>query len=296
MSVLAIDIGGTSIKHALVTHDGDIIKKGKVPTPQVEQELFVLLESIKSSYEGFADLEGVAFSTPGIPNQQTGFINGGSALPYLHTFPFKQQVETVLKTKVSFENDATCAAYAEMWLGRAKKMDDIIMVVCGSGIGGAILKDGTVHRGANRYGGEFGYMIMNSKGETFSGRTSPVELAKRASLVVGKPLDAQQVFELAEKGDRKMKEEIDEHFYYMGLGLYNLQVTYDPEAIFIGGAISERVDYIDRIYQTIDRFIFQNPFPVPRPQLLSCQFGNDANLIGAVHVFRKEHVSLKKTV
>lgn len=81
--------------------------------------------------------------------------------------------------------------------------------------------------------------------------------------------------------------EVDRHFYYLAVGLYNLQFTYDPEAILIGGAISERNDYIPRIYEKIDLLIKANSMVDLRPNLWKCQFGNDANLIGAVAYFNQ---------
>ncbi|MFP7288454.1 ROK family protein [Shouchella clausii] len=287
LKLLAFDIGGTTIKHGVVTDKGDILQKGSDATPASMALLLELLQDIKHRYAADYTLSGAAFSTPGIPNQITGFIDGGSAIPYLHEVPFKPKAQECMQLAVSFENDANCAALGETWLGSARKMKDIIMVVSGSGIGGAIIKNGALHRGANGYGGEFGYMVMNKHGETFSGITSPVELAKRVSAAKRTNIDAVRVFELAEAGDEVARREVDRHFYYLAIGLYNLQFAYDPEAILIGGAISERCDYISRIYEKIDLLITANSMADLRPNLCKCRFGNDANLIGAVAYFNQ---------
>lgn len=287
MELVVFDIGGTAIKHAVVTDKGVILEKGKAETSTEIESLFNAIVKIKNDYARKYTLSGAAFSTPGLPNQKTGFIDGGSAIPYLHQIPFKQEAKVRLDLDVSFENDANCAALAEMWLGGAQGMKDIIMVVCGSGIGGSIIKNGRIHRGANGYAGEFGYMVMNRKGETFSGTTSPVELAKRVSAARGEEVDAVHSFELARTGDHYAIAEVERHYYYLGVGLYNLQLIYDPEVILIGGAISVRPDYIPSIYKKINLLVEANRMISLKPTLKSCQFGNDANLIGAVAHFNQ---------
>src|SRR5699024_1216495 len=103
---------------------------------------------------------GIAISAPGAVTDG-GMINGGSAIPYIHGPNIKAMIETRTGLTVHIENDANCVALAEIWKGAAKTKKDVAVVVIGTGIGGALVKDGVIHKGGNLHGGEFGYMILN---------------------------------------------------------------------------------------------------------------------------------------
>ena len=100
-------------------------------------------------------------------------------------------------------------------------------------------------------------------------------------------IDGIKVFEMAKQGDEIAIKEIDKYYRYMAIGIYNMQYIYDPEIIVLGGAISEREEYIDEIYKRIDDIIgIHNNLKI-RPNIKRCQYGNDANKIGALYNFLK---------
>lgn len=92
-------------------------------------------------------IQGVAISSPGAVNKNTGVIEGASALPYIHGFNIQSELETLFALPVSIENDANCAALAEVAFGAAKGCTTALLLVLGTGVGGAVVIDGKVHHG-----------------------------------------------------------------------------------------------------------------------------------------------------
>ena len=156
-NILAIDVGGSTIKYAISNPNGELFNKNNFPTPNSLEKLYEEFEKIFNSNK---PLQGIALSMPGSVDTKKGIITGSSALKYIHNKTIKKDLETKLKTKISMENDANCAALAEIWKGEAKEVEDCCLVVCGTGIGGAIVKNRKIHHGKNLHGGEFGYLIL----------------------------------------------------------------------------------------------------------------------------------------
>ena len=154
--IACLDIGGTSIKVALSDELGNLIEKGHVSVADTFEELMgnivTWVNVIKEKYE----ITGVAISSPGAVDSVTGIVGGASAVPCIHGPNWKEEIKNRLGLVASIENDANCAALAEVFNGSAKNIDSMMFVVCGTGIGGAIVRDGKIHHGKNLHGGEFG--------------------------------------------------------------------------------------------------------------------------------------------
>ncbi|MBC1539517.1 ROK family protein [Listeria seeligeri] len=281
MTILAFDMGGTAVKYGVLTNQGELLEKGKFATPDNLDELIRLLVEVKTTYD--YSFQGVAFSCPGAVNNETGIIGGASAIPYIHHFPFRQLLEEKLALPVTMENDANCAALAEVWLGAAKDKQDIIFMILGTGVGGSVIRDGKVHHGANLHGGEFGYMLMDQEGHTLSDLGTVVNAAKRIGerLVPTEEIDGVRAFELREEGNLIATEELKTMFYHLARSIFNLQYALDPELVVIGGAVSERAGFIEELNSYVDEVKASVPIAKIRPTVVGCEFGNDANLIGA---------------
>ena len=143
MSLLAIDIGGTTIKYTLYDKGklGDITS---VKTPIDLESFYHCLSNIVEQAKKEHIIQGVAISSPGAVNKNTGVIEGASALPYIHGFNIQSELETLFALPVSIENDANCAALAEVAFGAAKGCTTALLLVLGTGVGGAVVIDGKV--------------------------------------------------------------------------------------------------------------------------------------------------------
>lgn len=271
---------------------GDILTKDKIKVVDSVDQFFEELSKIVNINKDNFNLKGIAISSPGAVDSITGIVGGASAIPYIHGPNFKEILKEKTGLDVAIENDANCAALGECWLGAAKEENDCAFVVCGSGIGEAIVKDKKVHTGIHKHGGEFGYCIVDydKDGEekylTWSRVGSTSALARAISQRKGleeKDIDGLKAFQLYDEGDIIAVEEVNKYFRYMAIGIYNIQYTYDPEVIVLGGAISEREGYIESINEKLDEIMCNNTDGKIKPIVKKCIHGNDANMIGALY-------------
>jgi predicted NBD/HSP70 family sugar kinase len=289
---VAYDIGGSAIKWSLINEAGEILKSGKVGVPKDIDECMNFLGENANKYKVKYDLKGIAISAPGAVDSETGVIGGHSAVRYIHGPNFKEILLDKTGLNVEIENDANCAALGECWIGAAKKEKDSAFVVSGSGIGGAIVKDKKIHKGINKHGGEFGYCLMaidpneEEKFLTWSDLGSTAALSRKVAKrkgVLESEMNGLKAFELYDRGDEIALEEVNKYFTYMAMGIYNIQYTYDPEVIVIGGAISEREGFLELINEKLDEIMNLKWKGKIRPVVRKCKYGNDANKLGALY-------------
>jgi len=289
MYILTFDIGGTSVKYGILNENGKIYIKGKFTTPQNDiDKLMDQIVNLKVEFEKEYDIEGIALSCPGTVDDRTGFIGGASSVPCIHGFDFRAKIRAATGIKnIRMDNDANCAGLAEVWKGAAKNNSDVLFVIFGSGVGGAVIKDKKIHKGAHLKGGEFGYMIISQECDVLSKVASPVNMAKMVAKRKGlESLTGEEAFKLAEAGDIIAIEEIERLYYNMAIGIYNIQYIFDPEVIVIGGGISEREDILENIEMCMDDILAKVEIAEvakTRTIIRKCKFRNDANLIGAVY-------------
>ncbi|MGG0719615.1 ROK family protein [Robertmurraya massiliosenegalensis] len=299
---LVFDVGGSSVKYAVMNEQGDILTKGDYISSannfdKFTKEIIKVTNIHKETYE----LKGIALSCPGGVNSESGVIGGASALPCIHGPNFKEVFGNATGLPIEIENDANCAALGEVWKGAARQNQDVLFIVIGSGIGGAVVKNRQIHHGANLHGGEVGYMVMkleNGQAYTWSDLASTRGLienvAKRKSVLV-EGYNGKRVFTEAENGDQDCLEAINEFYHYLAHGIYNLQYVYDPEKIIIGGAISSRTDLIKEIQTKLDEILDSVKIAKIRPVIEICHFKNDANLIGALyHFLQRQSTKVQK--
>lgn len=285
---LCVDVGGTSIKYGLLDEEGHIIQTQSVKAPSSLKDMYEVFISAYHQYMDF-NLQGIALSMPGAVDSELGVIGGSSAYDYIHGPNIKKDLEAKFKIPVEIENDANCAALAEVWKGAASDVNDCCFIVSGTGIGGAIVKNKKIHKGIHLHGGEFGYMIakLDSKGrplKTWSDASTVntlKEIAKEKSVELDL-LNAKDIFDHYHD-DKIYEKHIDEYYWSMANGIYNLQYAYDPEKIIIGGGISTRNDLIDEINQRLNVIFETFTYAHIKPVICTCQYRNDANLLGALY-------------
>ena len=297
MIYLAFDIGGTNVKYAAVTKDGDILSKGKFKSPKESfDQLITSMGEVHRKLSKEHTFTGIALSTPGAPDNNTGIVTGGSALPYIHGPNFREALLNETGLNMYAENDAKSAALCEVWKGAAKDVNDSLFIVLGTGIGGAIVKNKKVHHGVNLLAGEFGYIILgadfkNGDFKTFSdlGATGSIlrYVAKKRS-VTPDDLTGEEIFKDAENGDKDCIEAIEQFYESLAMGIFSLMYIYDPEKIVIGGAISARKELIDKISEKLQfvKSSISSDVSLVNPPLVRCEYEGDANLLGAVYNYK----------
>lgn len=283
--LLTVDIGGTSVKSAL-WEQGCLTLQRKDDTPDSWSSLKSLLIEIADMHRQKVELEGVAFSVPGIPNQTSGRVDGASSLYYIHEPNFLAELSQALKLPVSFENDANCACWAEMHRPALLHVKNLLMLVVGTGIGGSVVYNREIIKGSHNFAGEFGMMLVDGHNE-LAKLGSAVHVGRFLSQQKGRMISGEEAFLLAESGDREAYLAIQKLYHYLALGIYNLQYILDPEVIVIGGGIAAKANLIENINRAMDEILQYGQRSPLRPKMIVAHYANDANLIGAGYYFQK---------
>lgn len=297
MRVLVIDIGGTFIKHGMIDQEGRLTEGRKLPTPKDSlEELYAAVDQILSGYE---EIDGISLSVPAAVNSESGVICSGGTLAYLKDVPMVKELEARFHLPAAVENDANCAALAELWQGNLKGVSEGIVVVCGTGIGGAVIHQGQIIRGSHCFAGEFCFLLtdfdtglerMQQRIASYHCRVPA--LIREAALATGEEegmLSGERIFREAEAGNPGFLSAVRKYTRRMAVLLANLQVMFDPERIALGGGISANSLFIDLLREDVSALIQAHPGDVPLPEITPCRFYNSSNLIGAGYNWRLRH-------
>jgi len=291
---LVIDIGGSSIKYALMSSNAEFIEKGKVPTPLDNIENFI--ETIGKIYDLYSDkIEGIAISMPGRLDTKRGYAFSGGALEYNRDQEIVKLLKERCNTEIRIENDGKCAALAEVWKGSLSDCNDAIVIVLGTGVGGGVIKDRKVHKGKNFFAGEFSFIMTNAKDSedmenSWARKNGSVALTKSFAECKGlsmEEVDGFTVFEQINCGDEDALNVLDEFTNNLAIQIINLQAVFDPEKIAIGGGISAQPILLDYIRKNLDKHYkkYEYMIEIPRVEIVKCAYCNDSNLIGALYNF-----------
>ncbi len=291
MKYLAIDAGGTFVKYAIITQECEILEKGKIPTVREPREAVVkMFVQIYEKYQG--EVDGVALSMPGFVDCKTGYQTTGGAFGCMCNANLPELLRDEIDVPITVENDARCAGMAEVWKGALKDCNDGIVMVVGTGIGGAIIRNREVITGSHYAAGELSYLFVNAEktqewGNVFGRVNGVAMMVNKVAARKGIPaaeLDGEKVFEMANNGDQEVVEEIRSFAHGIAVQAVNLQFITDPEKIAIGGGISVQPLFIELLREEVDKLNSLVPWEVHKPEITACEFTSDANLIGAVYV------------
>lgn len=292
MKYLVLDIGGSAIKYALMTKELDFIEKGNKPTPMDGIDSFV--ETVGKIYDQYKnEIAGMAVSMPGVLDSEKGYAYTGGALTYNNGKEIVNILQERCPTKITIENDGKCAALAEVWKGSLKYYNDGVVIVLGTGVGGGIVKDRKIHKGKNFFAGEFSFIATDAndtkKSENWwgfvSGSKALIDAVAKEKNIPAKELDGYKVFDYANNKDEDVLKVLDNFTYKLAVQIFNLQCVLDPEVFAIGGGISSQDILIEYIKKNVDKYLKSFDFHVPKPNVVRCEFRNDANLIGALYNF-----------
>ena len=167
---VGVDLGGTNLRIAGVDEQGALLEKITLGTKvslgrdHVIGEMCDAIQRISEKYKNSAPLMGIGIGIPGFIDMQTGLLRDAPNLPGWVDYPVRAEIERRLQTIVILENDANVAALGEKWLGAAKDFSDMAMITLGTGVGGGLVQDGVVWRGANGMAGEWGHATVEPEG------------------------------------------------------------------------------------------------------------------------------------
>jgi glucokinase len=259
--VIAADIGGTNFRAATVSDKGEITERRDAPTPpgagpeQLLEALAGLLETIAMAGK---PARAACLAVPGLVNAMTGTIVIAPNVPGFRNLQLGPALEQRLGMPVVLENDASAAALGELRFGAARGVRHLVHITAGTGIGGGIIVDGRLYRGANGFAGEIGHIVMDPAGPVcncgargcLESLVSGVALATRARRLlangvsptlrdivgVREPTGA-DLFAAAKAGDKHCEAEIRHAGHVLGLGIGSLVNVLNPEMVTLSGGM-----------------------------------------------------------
>lgn len=290
---IAIDVGGTAIKHALLDETGRILTQSEAPTPHDTLESFLgELKIILDLYEEQRPA-GIAVAAPGKIDVERGYFHTGGALPYLQETDFFDAMKGLTDLPVSLVNDAKAAALAELWQGALSDAQSGVVITLGTGIGGAVIANGQLVNGFTGAAGEFSPIPVhwNSRvtglGDSFTDMNCTRVLLERYAARTGQDaagLDGRIFFEKL-KDDPAAQEELAAFCQTLANAILAFALILDPQKVLIGGGISRQPALIDTLRQETKHLYDRLPdgHPASLPEIAACQFSADANLVGALY-------------
>ncbi|MDR7079476.1 glucokinase [Neobacillus niacini] len=300
MNVAVFDIGGTFVKHALINQDGEIIEKGKLPTPKVEAQTNLLAEiqQMVSQYQLRGTIAAIGISSCGII--KNGQVLLSANIPGYTGFTIEKQLSERLSLPVYVENDVRCAGLGEMWKGSAVGKENFVLLTLGTGIGGAVVIDGKLIKGNNGFAGELGHMIIEQEGrlcgcgaagcyEQYASTSALLRDYQKESLD-GKAISGEEYMLRLSQNDPIAITCYQRFIDYIVSGLVTIAHFINPESIIIGGGIIENGDrLINDIRKTFENkvmTIYQSTTSIEAAVLK-----NDASIMGAAFLaFKSENM------
>ena len=286
MNIVAIDIGGTYIKTGLLTINGERLQLEKLNMPREDYRLVIpqLISHIEKYYAN--QFQGIGISSTGLVDPISQEIGMMSPLYEGFGKTLVKNLRDCFGVPVTVENDGNCALLAEKWIGKGQACTNLVMIVLGTSVGGALMINDQLVKGSHLMAGELGYMLFPTKEkpwEIWSIAGSTKTLVTQVSNQKGKILDGYEVIELYHQQDAQTQRHVAAFIEKLAVGCYNLQYILDPEKILIGGGISHNAFLLPALRQKIQEISGEIPSNIRIPSVEMCQFGNESNLIGACY-------------
>lgn len=301
---IGIDLGGTSIKYALITNDGEFLFQGKLPSladvsaEDVIGQLVKAVEAVKSfaAKEGY-EVMGIGIGTPGIVDVTCRIVLGGAEnIKGWEQLPLADILEASVGMRVLLSNDANLMGLGETMYGAGKGATDVVFLTVGTGIGGAVIIDGKLFSGFGGRGTELGHVPLIANGEPCAcGSVGCLEHYASTSALVrrfeklsmengrtypGKEMNGELIVQLYKEGDQLATECLEEHCDYLGHGIAGFINIFSPQRIVIGGGLSEAGDfYIEKLSSYAKRYAI--PDCTTNTLIMAAHLGNKAGSIGA---------------
>jgi glucokinase len=314
MNTVGIDIGGTKIAGALVSESGEILRELKVPSPANDsQALQAAVVSMVNELRQGQEILAVGVAAAGFIDANQAVVVYSPNLSWRNE-PLKAKLEADLGIPVFIENDANAAGWAEYRFGAGRGSHHMMMLTIGTGVGGAIVANGELFRGAFGIGAELGHsnFIPNGKAcgcgqkgclEQYGSGTALLNSAKEL-VASGSPdssrlaelatlkgeLTGEEVYQAIQEGDKGALRLLGELGTNLGMAVASFTAILDPEIVVIGGGVSAAGELLLEPIRAA--YLEHLPARGFRPELeiVAAQLHNDAGVVGVADLARLHSV------
>jgi len=315
--IMGIDIGGTKIAGGLMTHTGRLVKSTVEPTLAEEGydtslgQVMRLIERLVDEAGGQQKVKGIGACAPGPLNPHTGMVINPPNLPGWKDVPLAKKIHERFGVPAKIENDANAAGLAEVLFGAATGYRHVFYVTVSTGIGTGIIIDRKIYHGKNGVAGEGGHVSIDYKSpyRCGCGTLGCIEALAAGPGIVRRTrvfleqqhtvssllremtsghlsrITPQMVQLAADQGDAVAKSIIEETGFYLGVWLAAMITLLDPEAIVIGGGVSQiGKPLFDKIHETIPQYTINRSLAGKTP-ILHAKLQKQVGVFGAASLF-----------
>lgn len=279
---LAFDVGGTSIKYAVIDYQLQIIQSGKRPTNNNrDQTIIKTLQDVSTSLMKDFSINGIGVSTAGRVGKDGSIIYAGPTVSDYQGTQIKRTLEEQTHLPISVMNDVDAALMGEVFRGHHDRQHSIYCIALGTGIGGAFYLNGHLFDGAHNLGNSVGYLNYDPDTHTsFESRSSTLALQHQlAPLNISVP----EAFERARQGDQQFVTIIHDWCDQLGQQIAQICLLLDPDTILIGGAVSQQGDFfINQIKTAVKRYL---PAGLDHVTIAATELRDKAQIFGAIAPF-----------
>ena len=306
---IGIDIGGTKISAGVVDSSGNLIDSSKCSTPaEGGKELISSVVNLVKELNKKHEIKGIGISIAALISSDYGTIVGAPNIANLSKLNFANEIKEEFKLPIIIENDANSAMWAEFKFGNAKGLNPVMFFIIGTGVGGGLVIDGKLFKGANGIGAEFGHMCVVPNGllcgcgakgciEQYASGGALIRYANEALLAnpdkseevlsfgEGK-LSGTALTKAAKAGNELALAAFSKQADWLGLACASYSLIIDPQAIIIGGGVVDAGElFLAPVRAAMRKYMPFAESHVP-PKIIAAKFGNDAGLIGAADLVR----------
>lgn len=296
---VAVDVGGTKVAAGVIDADGAVMAQRRRPTPADDADALVAVilalvaelatpdAPVGVGVAGFVDLDGAVRTSPNLP----GLVDE----------PLQARLARELPTPVRVINDADAAAWGEFSVGAGRHASSSLMLTVGTGVGGGLVLDGRLVRGAVGAAGELGHVIVDEGGprcpcgnrgclEAHASGTAIVRKARQrqeaGTVAAGSPLAAgelrgEDITAAAAEGDDDALAVLADAGFWLGVGMAGLTNAFDPAIIIVGGGLSAAgEDLLAPARRACAARVLGSPAR-QLPRIAAGELGPEAGLVGA---------------
>jgi fructokinase len=295
---LGLDLGGTKTEVLALDEHGDTLQRRRVSSPQHDYEatLACIADLVRETEAQLGALESIGVATPGAISAATGLLRNSNST-WLNGRPLLDDLVERLGRPVRIENDANCFALSEAVDGAGAGRRAVFGVILGTGVGGGIAVDGAVLGGPNRVAGEWGHNPLPWADDTerpgpacYCGKHGCIEtflsgpgLCRDHRSATGEARSAVEIATAAAAGDASSRATLERYAQRLARGLAHVINVLDPDAIVLGGGLSNVPLWYERVPQLWSRWVFSDRVDTV---LLPNRHGDSSGVRGAAWLGR----------
>lgn len=290
--LVGVEVSASSLKAVCLDNNKSLAHRHAVLLESGQETFAQIINFINELKNKFGNFERLGIAVPGLVHQQSKRVAYSTYIPEHEKIDFAGEIAAATNLEITIENDANAAAFGEFVLGAGRGSRDIFYITLGTGIGGALILDGTIWRGASGFAGEFGHIAIDSEGMKLEDVASSANIVRRTksrfhqdhasslNSLGEENIKLADVVQAAKNDDDFARMMLDRTGTFVGTAVASVINLLDIEKIVVGGEILQAEQIVLRaITQRAKELSFPPSFAATR--IVEGELGEDAAAVGA---------------